>query len=315
MQTILGSTGVIGRYLSQILNQYTDKLRLVSRNPVKVNDSDETVAADLRDCDAVLKSVYGSDVVYLTAGIKYDKNIWKDEWPRIMKNVINACERYNAKLVFFSNLYAYGKVDGWMSEDTPLNPVSIKGKVRMGIENMLTDEIGKGKLTAAIVKASDFYGPASMSVVTELVFNKLSHNKKPLWLGNPGKKHSLTYVKDAALATAIVGNNDSAFNQVWHAPTDKNALSGRQIISLAANAFNGNPDFTVIPVWMLKIIGTFNTIIRENNEMMYQLENDFLLDSSKFENTFKIFPTSYEKGFAVTAGYMKNGSSSAGLPL
>jgi hypothetical protein len=73
MQTILGSTGVIGRYLSQILTQYTDKLRLVSRNPVKIKDSDETVAADLRSSDAVLKSVNGSDVVYLTAGIKYDK--------------------------------------------------------------------------------------------------------------------------------------------------------------------------------------------------------------------------------------------------
>ncbi len=315
MQTILGSTGVIGRYLSQILTQYTDRLRLVSRNPVKINDSDEIVSADLRDSEQVLKSVKGSEVVYLTAGIKYNKNIWKDEWPRIMGNVINACEQYNVKLVFFSNLYAYGKVDGWITESTPLNPVSVKGKVRMEIENMLTDEIGKGKLTAAIIKSSDFYGPAAMSVVSELVFNKLSRNKKPQWIGNPDKKHSLTYVKDAALATAVVGNNDFAFNQIWHAPTDKNALTGRQIIALAANAFNRNNEFTVISDWVLKIIGTFNTAIRENNEMMYQLENDFLLDSSKFETTFKIYPASYENGFAVTADFMKNGSNPAELPL
>jgi len=39
------------------LRQFTKKIRLVSRNPAKVNESDETVAADLTDQKATLLAV------------------------------------------------------------------------------------------------------------------------------------------------------------------------------------------------------------------------------------------------------------------
>ena len=38
MQTILGSTGIIGKELAKALPQYTNKVRLVSRNPKKANE-------------------------------------------------------------------------------------------------------------------------------------------------------------------------------------------------------------------------------------------------------------------------------------
>jgi short-subunit dehydrogenase len=44
MQTILGASGQIARELARELKRnYTDDLRLVSRHPQKVNDSDETL--------------------------------------------------------------------------------------------------------------------------------------------------------------------------------------------------------------------------------------------------------------------------------
>jgi uncharacterized protein YbjT (DUF2867 family) len=72
MQTILGSTGVIGKELATTLPQYTDKIRLVSRNPKKVNDGNELVSANLLNAEEILKAVEGSEIVYLTAGIQYD---------------------------------------------------------------------------------------------------------------------------------------------------------------------------------------------------------------------------------------------------
>ena len=47
MQTILGSGGAIGVELAKALASYTSHIRLVSRHPKKVNDTDELVAADL----------------------------------------------------------------------------------------------------------------------------------------------------------------------------------------------------------------------------------------------------------------------------
>ncbi|WP_158693571.1 NAD(P)H-binding protein, partial [Neorhizobium alkalisoli] len=65
MQTILGASGQIAQELARELKRaYTDDLRLVSRNPRKVNDSDTLVAADLLDAQQTLAAVKGSDVVY-----------------------------------------------------------------------------------------------------------------------------------------------------------------------------------------------------------------------------------------------------------
>jgi nucleoside-diphosphate-sugar epimerase len=41
-----------------------------------------------------------------------------------MQNAIEACKRYNTRLVFFDNVYMYGRVDGPMTEETPFRPNS-----------------------------------------------------------------------------------------------------------------------------------------------------------------------------------------------
>ena len=172
MQTILGSSGVIGRELAKSLTQYTHNIRLVSRKPNKVNEIDELFKADLTKAEQTIKAVEGSEVVYLTAGFQYDIKIWHAQWPVVMKNVIESCKQSNSKLVFFDNVYSYGKVDGWMTEETPINPVSEKGKVRAGLHKMIMDEVEKGNLKAIIARAADFYGPDTpLSFVNMMVFD------------------------------------------------------------------------------------------------------------------------------------------------
>ena len=138
MQTILGSTGIIGKEMAKELHRsYTKDIRLVSRNPKPVNDTDQLVKADLLNRDQVFEAVKGSEIVYLTAGIQYSAKIWAEQWPVIMRNVVDACLAEKAKLVFFDNVYSYGKADGWMTEETPYNPCSKKGKIRLGVISMM----------------------------------------------------------------------------------------------------------------------------------------------------------------------------------
>ncbi|MEX2514008.1 MAG: hypothetical protein WD398_13970 [Cyclobacteriaceae bacterium] len=69
---------------------------------------------------------------------------------------------------------------GHLTEETPINPKSKKGKVRAGIARMILDEVEAGKLNAMIVRAADFYGPrARLSFLRLLLpFRK---NRKGLW--------------------------------------------------------------------------------------------------------------------------------------
>jgi nucleoside-diphosphate-sugar epimerase len=89
MHVILGANGVIGRELSLALASASVALRQVSRNPVRVNASDELVVADLTDSEATRRAIAGSEVAYLVAGLKYDTAVWQEQWPRVMQNAID----------------------------------------------------------------------------------------------------------------------------------------------------------------------------------------------------------------------------------
>src|SRR4029079_14055584 len=151
MQTILGANGVIGRELSLHLSQFSSRVRQVSRSPKPVNPTDELFSADLLDAKATAAAVAGSEITYLVAGLKYDHKVWEEQWPRVMRNVIDACKRHGSALVFFDNVYAYGRVNGVMTEETPYHPCSRKGEVRAPIATLLMNEVTRGELRAAIV--------------------------------------------------------------------------------------------------------------------------------------------------------------------
>ena len=306
MQTILGAGGIIGKELAKSLPKYTDRIRLVSRNPMKVNLTDELVSADLLDARQTLHAVQGSEVVYLTAGLPYNIKTWQSQWPIIMKNVIEACKKQYAKLVFFDNVYSYGRVNGWMTENTALNPSSKKGEVRKRIADMIMEEVSGGKLKAIIARAADFYGPNTpLSFINVMVFDNFKKGKKAQWLINDKVKHSLTYTPDAGKATAILGNTESAYNQAWHLPTDRNALTGKEFIEIVSAEFRLSPRYIVLPRWMVQMAGFFNGNVRESVEMLYQNDSDYLFDSSKFDKAFDFKATSYSQGIREIVMSMK----------
>ena len=301
MQTILGAGGVIGRELEKALPEYTDRVRLVSRNPRPAKAGQETIAADLTNPYQVLEAVKGSDVAYLTAGLPYKAPVWEESWPAVMRNVIDACAEHGTRLVFFDNVYMYGRVDGWMTEETPHRPVSRKGKVRARIAEMLLEAAAVGKVRALIARSADFYGPGAVNTAVHgMVFEALKAGKKATWLGAADKRHSFTYTPDAGRATALLGNSDEAYGEVWHLPSDMNPLTGREFIEEAAEALGAAPRFSVLTPGMVRLAGLFNPLAREVVEMLYQQRYDYLFDSSKYEKQYGD-PTSYREGIRETA--------------
>jgi nucleoside-diphosphate-sugar epimerase len=302
MQTILGSTGTIGNELAKTLRQYTNKIRLVSRNPKKINEEDELVGGNLFNPDETSKAIEGSEVVYLTVGLQYDIKVWRKQWPLLMKNVIDACIKNNSKFVFFDNVYSYGKVVGWMTEETPFKPDSKKGEVRVELNKMIMNEVEQGNLKAIIARAPDFYGPNTpLSFVNIMVFENFKKGKKAQWFIDVNRKHSLIYTPDAGKATALLGNTEKAYNQVWHLPTNKNILTGKEFIEIAAKAMGAKPEYMIVKKWMVRLLGLFNKAIKESYEMLYQNEYNYLFDSSKFEKAFNYQPFGYEEGIMKTA--------------
>lgn len=299
MQTILGSGGAIGLELAKVLPQYTDKIRLVSRNPKRVNATDELFKADLTVRKQVTDAVKGSKVVYLTAGLPYSIKVWETQWPIIMRNVIHACNLHNASLVFFDNIYMYeGIILDPITENLPWNPPSEKGKIRANVARMVLDAHSKGKIKGLIARSADFYGPSinKTSVLTETVIKPLSEGKKASWIGNLHCKHSYTFTPDAAKATALLGNTPDAYGEVWHLPTASNPYTGKEWIQIISEQLGVKPKYRSVNKIGLRFMGLFVPVMKEFVEMIYQNDRDYVFNSDKFEKKFSMKPTSYEDG-------------------
>ena len=301
MVTILGASGAIGSELVKHLTS-GEPVRLVSRNPKLVPGAAEAVAADLSNFDDTLKAVSGSRVAFLLVGLKYDLKVWRELWPRIMHNAIEACKRSNTRLVFFDNVYMYGRVEGAMTEETPFRPSSKKGEIRAQIATTLLSEMKAGNLTALIARAADFYGPrVQTGLPNKLVFDKFAKGAGAMCLINDSVKHSFTFTPDAARSLVLLADSEEAWNQTWHVPTAPDPPTGKEFIELAAREFRTQPKYRVISRPMFWVAGWFDTATRELYEMLYQYEFDYVFDSTKFMKAFHFQPTPYPEGIHRTA--------------
>jgi nucleoside-diphosphate-sugar epimerase len=298
MQVILGANGIIGTGLAKALTGYTDKIRLVSRQPKQTVPGAELVSADLLDAAQTDAAVKNASIVYLAAGLVYNVKVWQQQWPVVMQNVIAAAKNNGCKLVFFDNIYMYGRVNGEMTEATPFRQDSKKGVVRGQVANMLLQEIQAGKLTGMICRAPEFYGPGNtQSGVNALVFDNLKKGKSPKWLVDDNRLRTFIYTPDAANATALLANSPGTWNQTWHLPCADGYISGKEFMGLVSASMGTEVKYSVMPKWMVKLGGLFNPYAKEIVELLYQYDQDYCFNSDKFKKAFPAFEiTSYAAG-------------------
>lgn len=303
---ILGASGAIGNILAGELLAGDQDVKLVSRKGYSLKGA-ESAVADVTDFEATNAVIDKSAIVYLMVGLPYDRAIWREQWPKIMENVIRACQENNARLIFFDNVYLYGRVQGKMTENSPAKPVSEKGKIRAEIADYLLSQMDKGKLKALIARSADFYGPYADKISLPYIFyfSKLAAGKKAQVLANARTRHSYTYTVDCAKALCLLAGEEKAFNQVWHLPTAGPAITDEEFIKIVARKLDVEPKYTILKKWMVKMAGIFDKQIREVYEMLYQNKFDYEFDSSKFESFFNYRPTAYENGIEETVRFFR----------
>jgi nucleoside-diphosphate-sugar epimerase len=304
---ILGAGGAVGNALTAELLENGQTVRLVSRRGYS-KDGTEVLKGDLTNAVDCEKALEGVDIAHLCVGLPYDRKVWAEQWPVLMKNCIEACKKQEVKLIFFDNVYMYGNVQGKMTEDTPYNPCSVKGNVRFKLTRMLEDAMNAGRIQAIIARASDIYGPygEKTSMPWLMVFDKLLQNKKPQWLFNAEATHSFTYIPDIAKGIRMLSECEDCFGQTWHLPTYNPAPTGKEFIEMAARELAKETKFDVLKMWIVKMVGLVNKTVKELPEMAYQFERDFYFDSTKFNKYFDYRPVSYKDGIKETIAFLQN---------
>lgn len=299
MQTILGANGQIAEELTrELYRNFTKDIRLVSRNPKKIHDSDQLFPANLMDPLATENAVEGSDIAYLTVGLPMDSKLWEDQFPTMMQNVIEACKKHSAKLVFFDNTYMYAKTSAVQTEESPFEAIGRKSTVRSKIAKMLLTVMEKGSIEAVICRAPEFYGPRkTQSITNTMVFENIQQNKKLKVPLTDNTRRTLIWTPDASRAMALIGNTPVAFNQTWHLPCDDARLTYKEMIELASKIYQQELSYSIVKMWQFKLGILFNKKLKELQELLPRYKYDNIFSSEKFKNRFPDFElTTYEKG-------------------
>lgn len=299
MQTILGSGGQIADELARALfRSHTKDIRLVSRDPVKVNETDELVTADLTDAAATSRAVAGSEIAYLTVGLPLDSELWERQFPVIMRNVIDACAEHGTKLVFFDNTYMYPGTPTPQTESTAFAPGGRKGRVRGQLATMLLEAMAAGRVEGLIGRAPEFYGPGrTKSYTNTLVFDRIKAGKRPFVPVNAHAKRSLIWTPDASRALALLGNTPDAYGQTWHLPIDEARKTYAELVEIASEVTGRKIGYTVLPMLAFRLGRRFNAPLDEMFELLVRYRGDNLFDSSKFAARFPDFRvTTYREG-------------------
>ncbi|MFY0653837.1 MAG: NAD-dependent epimerase/dehydratase family protein [Cyclobacteriaceae bacterium] len=293
MHTILGANGIIGEELAKELrSNYTSDIRLVGRNPKKVNVEDVLFQADLLNVDEVKRALENTSIAYLTVGLPYKSEIWLRDWGKIMNNVIEACIEHGCKLAYFDNTYAYPQDSKIQSESTPLNSQAKKGLARKQAAEILLEAIENKSIQATICRAPEFYGPGITKGITNiLIFENIKKDKKPKVLLKDNVLRTLIYTPDASKAMALIANTPDAYGHTWHLPCDDNRLTYSQFIQEISNQLGREIKYQVLSRFILKIGSYFNENLKEIKELLPRYEIDNIFESTKFKNRFPDFRT------------------------
>lgn len=299
MQTILGANGQIAIELARELHQlHTTDLRLVSRQPLKIHDTDAVVSANLLDAKQTADAVKGSHTVYFTAGLPPDTALWETQFPVMLKNSLDATRAAGARFVYFDNTYMYPQDNRLLTENAPFEPVGRKGKVRAVMARMVLDEMQRGDIPILIGRAPEFYGSGkTRSITNTLVIDNILTGKTPQVPVCEDTMRTLIWTPDASRALATLGNAADAYGQTWHLPCDDARLTYRQFVALASEIWGRDLSIKILGLWMLKAVGIVNKQVRELGELLPRYACDNLFDSSKFKQRFPEFEvTTYRQG-------------------
>ena len=297
LHVIVGA-GPIGTATGRHLIKLGHEVRLVTRAGSGPEELPR-VAADASDADRLTELTTGAAALYNCASPPYHR--WPELWPPLATAILATAERTGAILVTMSNLYGYGRVVGSITEDLPLQPTTVKGRVRVAMwqDALAAHQAGRARVTEA--RASDYIGPGAQSLFTTMVAPAVRRGKWASVPANLDVPHSFTFTDDVGAMLAVLGTDERSLGRAWHVPTAApltlRALASRyaDIVGAPAARLGRMPDA------VLRLGGLFNAEAREYRDVKYQYDYPWVLDSTAAQDMFGLKPTSLDEALRAMA--------------
>lgn len=306
---VIFGAGAVGLTVAEELLRRGRRVRVVNRSgrtaDAPVSDALEWVTADAMDREATVAAAAGAKVVYFALNPAYHQ--WQALFPPMQANVIEAARQAGARLVAMENVYMYGPTGGApLTEALPQAATTKKGRIRAQMHDDLMAAHARGDVAVTVGRASDFVGPRVLSsALGDRVVPAILAGKKAQVVGNPDLPHTYTYMPDIGRALVTLGERDEAPGEVWHIPSGGTVTTREYLQLLADSAGTGEAKLQVAPKLLLRVMGLFTPTVRELIEMLYEFEEPFILDHSKFVAAFGDVSTPLETAAAATVEWYR----------
>lgn len=303
LHVIVGA-GAIGSDTARELATRGHHVRVLSRAGRGPDGGDiEKQAVDAMDVDRLVEASAGVAAIYNCANPPYTR--WATDWPRLATSILTAAERTGAVLVTMSNLYGYGPVNHPITERDPLVATGVKGRVRAAMwEQAFAAHIaGRARVTEA--RASDYFGPGvrEQGHIGQRTVPAVLDGRRVSVFGDADVPHSWTYVPDIATTLATLGTDERAWGRAWHVPSNR-PFSQREMLSAIARIGGApTPRLRTLPGWAFVLLGMVVPFMRELEEVRYQFEQPFVIDSTDSEATFGLTPTPMDVALTATVDW------------
>ena len=103
----------------------------------------------------------------------------------------------------------------------------------------------------------------------------------------------------------ILGEREEALGQAWHLPSPE-TVSTRRFVEMILEEVGKPARVQAAPKILLRAMGLFNPGMREMIEMLYEFEEPFVVDHSKFEKAFGEHATPLREAIADTVRWYRS---------
>jgi nucleoside-diphosphate-sugar epimerase len=281
---IVGVTGGLASEVAKALVAHGWSVRGLTREPARAKPRFPELAAidwragDAMSADDVQRAAEGAALILHGANPPQYRN-WRGLAIPMLANSIDAAKAVGARIILPGNLYNFGPdAPQPLREDTPQQPSTRKGRIRVEMEEMLREA------RSLVVRAGDFFGQhAPGSWLSNAVVQPGRTLHAIVDPGSDGVGHTWAYLPDLAEAIAHLADIDEKLTEHEVIHFRGHWLEdGREMMEAIRRAAR-NPKLPIrrFPWWAIALSAPVVRLPREVAEMRYLWQYPFGLDNTK----------------------------------
>lgn len=264
---ILGGSGKIGVHAAKAFADAGWSVRNFDRKT-----DDMTVKA--QGCDVIVNGLNPANYAN-----------WAQNIPAITKQVLAAAKASGATVIVPGNIYNFGNHPGELSEATPQNPHTRKGRIRVEMEAAYR----ASDVRTIVLRAGNFIDPLhngdvmSLFVMRNVVAGKITHG------GTPDARNAYAYVPDWAQAAVMLAEMRDTLGPFEDIPFPGHSFTWHDLKTHLEAATGRRFRLTAFPWWLITMLSPFVEQARELSEMRYLYEMDHRIGAEKFNRLLPEF--------------------------